>query len=293
MRVQPEGPAPSAAEGAPASPLMMFVLAALSSMMAPTLDLQLARLAAREAIDACRAQGQHELVTIGQIVGFAVAALDTLRLSMPEDLSLSMKLRLRGNANGLNQSSCSCARILEKARLCERTGVATVRPRPVADDERQSAPASGPAPQGVDGEPAPAMTVANIAATTVANTSAMTIGNTSSTTMANRPVMTVDDTAAPAQAALTGVDWADAMQSVAATLQADAMTASPKQREIDAMWIEALNGIGTELRGEKPKSAGSGGTQSGFMATLDSGGPPNLFGKGKRKRGRVRGRRLN
>ena len=61
-------------EEAPASPLMMFVLATLSSMMEPTFaDLQLARLAAREAIDVYRARGQLELVTIGQIVAFAMS----------------------------------------------------------------------------------------------------------------------------------------------------------------------------------------------------------------------------
>ena len=189
----------SAAEQ-PASPLMTFILTALAAMMAPTLnDLALARLAAREAIDAYQARGQHELMTIGQIVAFAVTALDTLRLSMPDDLPLPMKLRLRGNANGLNRASRDCTRSLEKAQVSPT-----------------------PKPEAKPPQPLPEL------------------------------------------------DWAEAMQSMAATLQ-DATTASPEERETDALWIEALNNISEELRQAKPQST----LRSSLMATLAP--PPHLF----------------
>jgi len=222
---------PSPAEDTQSGPLLTFVLTMLASMMAPAL----ARLAAREAVEMYRTRGRDEWLTIGQIVGFAVAALDTLRLSMPAEVPVPLKLRLRGNANGLNRSSCACRRLLETGRACERVG----------GRARAEADADGGA----------------------------------------------DLTEAPVTGGLTGTDWADAMQTVAATLATDAAAASPEQREIDAVWIEALNGVGAELRAGPP--AEPGGTRSRLMATFGSGGPPGLFGKakGKRKRGGSKRRR--
>jgi hypothetical protein len=105
------------AEATPASPLMTFVLATLSSMMAPTLiDPRLARLAAEEAVAAYKASGETDWVTIGQIVAFALTALDTLRLSMPDEVSLSLKLKLRGNANAANRAARDTTALLAKAR---------------------------------------------------------------------------------------------------------------------------------------------------------------------------------
>ena len=255
MEPSTERMAQSVSDETSASPLMMFILAALSSMLAPTLaDLGLARLAAREAIDAHRARGQHELLTIGQIVGFAVAALDTLRLSMPEDVSMAMKLRLRGNANGLNRSSCSCTRLLERDRVCKRVGGAEIRYLPVVAGENLSTRHfDTDSESGVDGAPAPAR------------------------------VMEKAD--APDRMGLTGMDWADAMQSVAVTLQAEAVSVSPEQRKIDAMWIEALNGVGAELMGRTRQSSGLDGMRSRLMAGLEPGVAPHLFGKPRRKWG--------
>ena len=99
------------------SPLMAFVVAVLSALMSPCLaDQHLARLAAREAIAAQKTSGGGELLTIAQIVGFALTALDTLRLSMPEELSLSMKLRLRGSANAQNRSARDNTLIQKRVR---------------------------------------------------------------------------------------------------------------------------------------------------------------------------------
>jgi len=224
----------SSAEDTPPGPLLTFVLTMLASMMAPALaDAALARLAAREAVEMYRTRGRDEWLTIGQIVGFAVAALDTLRLSMPAEVPVPLKLRLRGNANGLNRSSCACRRLLETGRACERVG-------------------SVDAEAGADG-----------GADLVTET--------------------------PVTGGLTGTDWADAMQTVAATLVAGAATVSSEQREIDAVWIEALNGVGAELRAGPPSEPG--GTRSRLMATFGSGGPPGLFSKGKRKRGGSKRRR--
>ena len=88
----------------PDGSLMPFLLAVLTPFLTAggILDPDLARQAATEAI---AAYGDRQLLTTGQVVAFALAALENLRLSAPPDLSLSMKLKLRGNANALNRSS--------------------------------------------------------------------------------------------------------------------------------------------------------------------------------------------
>jgi hypothetical protein len=95
---------------------LLEILLALLIPILSTTDPALARRAAQQAIDEYRADTHGELVTIAQIVGFAVTALDTLRLSMAAELSNSMKLKLRGNANALSKVSHHATRALEKAR---------------------------------------------------------------------------------------------------------------------------------------------------------------------------------
>jgi hypothetical protein len=95
--------------------ILLGVLAPL--LMAGSItDIQVARLATRQAIDAYTAHGQDQLITVAQIVGFALTALDDLRLSMQPDLSLSMKLRLRGNANALGRAALRNTEALQKSR---------------------------------------------------------------------------------------------------------------------------------------------------------------------------------
>src|SRR4051794_19617082 len=86
------------------SPLTQIVLSLLTPLMltAGITDTALARAAAQEAI-AAYPRGRTVLVT--QIVAFAMAALDNLRLSTAPGLAPSMTLKLRGNANALNRAS--------------------------------------------------------------------------------------------------------------------------------------------------------------------------------------------
>ena len=131
-------------ETAETSPLMAFVVALLSSLISPSLtDPNLARLAVQQALGAYRIGAEGELVTIAQIVGFALTALDTLRLSMPEELSLPMKLKLRGNANALNRSARDNTHILEKAQRAA--------PTPASASTTQKPPTPKPATQPLTG----------------------------------------------------------------------------------------------------------------------------------------------
>jgi hypothetical protein len=68
-------------------------------------DVSLARMAALETINDYRARNSADLIAVGQIVMFGLAAMGSLSLSMADELPLSMTLRLRGNAVSCNRAS--------------------------------------------------------------------------------------------------------------------------------------------------------------------------------------------
>ncbi|WP_158932985.1 hypothetical protein [Acidisphaera sp. S103] len=102
----------------PNNPLLGFVLNLLTPFLIAggLTDPALARQAAEQAVAAYQEAGNRQLLTIAQITAFALAALDNLRLSLPQDLSLSMKLKLRSNANALNRASQTATATLETQR---------------------------------------------------------------------------------------------------------------------------------------------------------------------------------
>lgn len=85
------------------TPLTQIILSFLTPLMlaAGITDSALAQRAAQEAI---AAGPPGSVVTTAQVVAFAMAALDSLRLSVTEP-AVTTKLRLRGNANALSRSS--------------------------------------------------------------------------------------------------------------------------------------------------------------------------------------------
>lgn len=88
--------------------ILIDVIAALLApmFMGPNCgDISLARTAAIETVNAYRAQNLAELLAAAQIIAFGLAALRSLSLSMTEDVSPPMALRLRGNAIALNRSA--------------------------------------------------------------------------------------------------------------------------------------------------------------------------------------------
>jgi hypothetical protein len=79
-------------------------------------DVRLARMAATETVNAYRARNQADLLAVAQIVAFGLAALGSLSLSLADDISLPMMLRLRGNANACNRSAEQNRRALAKSQ---------------------------------------------------------------------------------------------------------------------------------------------------------------------------------
>jgi hypothetical protein len=91
----------------PPSMLLSLIVALLAPMFLGVTagDVALARLAAMQTIDDYRAQNNADLIAVAQIVACGLAALGSLSLSMDDEISLSMTLRLRGNAVALNRSA--------------------------------------------------------------------------------------------------------------------------------------------------------------------------------------------
>jgi hypothetical protein len=107
-------------------------------------DVAIARRAALETVNAYRVRDQADLLAVAQIIAFGLAALGSLSLSMLDDLTLSMTLRLRGNANACNRS----AELNRRARA--QTVVSPVRhvARPIAP--RPQAPVAQPIREPLD-----------------------------------------------------------------------------------------------------------------------------------------------
>ncbi|MEA2775375.1 MAG: hypothetical protein QOF90_781 [Acetobacteraceae bacterium] len=98
--------------------LMTLVIALLTPMFFSVSggNIRFARLAAVETVDAYRARSHADLIAVAQTVAFGLAALGSLSLSMADDISVSMALRLRGNANACNRSAQQNRQALAKTR---------------------------------------------------------------------------------------------------------------------------------------------------------------------------------
>jgi hypothetical protein len=84
-----------------------LIVTCLAPMFFPVCggDINHARMVAIETVKAYRIEGRADLIVIARIIGFSLAALGCLSLSMADDVSASMTLRLRGNANALHRAA--------------------------------------------------------------------------------------------------------------------------------------------------------------------------------------------
>jgi hypothetical protein len=74
-------------------------------------DLATRHIAALHTIDDYRARNHADLIAVAQTVGFGFAALASISQSFDDDISLSMTLRLRGNAVACNRAAESQSRL--------------------------------------------------------------------------------------------------------------------------------------------------------------------------------------
>jgi hypothetical protein len=135
---------------------LIVILLAPMFLSATGGDISFARMAALETVNGYRSQNQTDLLSIAQIIAFGLAALGSLSLSMADDLSLTMTLRLRGNANALNRSAEHSRRALRDTATTATPQIAPA-PIPVAPKlpaETQNHPKPAPLKSPTPSEPA-------------------------------------------------------------------------------------------------------------------------------------------
>ena len=76
-------------------------------------DIRLAHSAAAQTLNEYRVANRLSLFTVAKIIAFDIATLSSLSLSMYEDVSMLLALRLRGNATSLDRSGERNRRLLE------------------------------------------------------------------------------------------------------------------------------------------------------------------------------------
>ncbi len=133
-------------------------------------DIRLAYSAAAETVNEFRIANRLSLFTVAKIIAFDIATLSSLSLSMYEETTALLALRLRGNANSLDRSAERSRRRLEQenrpgaghteqsleasvaeAQLMVREAKARVQAATAACETQ---PAPGPAPVPASGAPA-------------------------------------------------------------------------------------------------------------------------------------------
>ena len=102
---------PNEPQTQPATAPENLLFALLINLLAPMFlgvamgDIVLAQAAAAHTVNDFRASNRVDLIAIAQIIAFGLAALGSLSPSFGDDVSVSMALRLRGNANACNRSA--------------------------------------------------------------------------------------------------------------------------------------------------------------------------------------------
>jgi hypothetical protein len=219
------------------SDILMNLIAALLAPMFLGItagDVALARLAAIETINAYQARNHADLIGIAQIIAYGLAALGSLSLSMSDDISLNMTLRLRGNANALDRSAEHNRRVL---RETHHTGQA-----------QEPEDTFEPADAAYEAE-----VLANLAATQKLIAEAQASLYPAEPTAQPAPVAQPTPIAAPKPQALTLEErqhqaaWAQAMTEVADEFTASIANLPPSERKDATRRAALLNGCATEL----------------------------------------------
>jgi hypothetical protein len=207
-------------------------------------EIALARSAAFQTINAYCVRDKVSLIAIAKILAFDLATLSSLSLSMADKMSVSLALRLRGNANSLDRAAERNRRMLEQHR-CDTTipvGAAGLTEAGVAASiaeaqalVRQARDRTQPEVQSAAAPP----TVAPITPTVATVTPIVAPPAAPSAT----PVAT----RTPMPEGRRRAAWAEAMTAVAAEFAAGMHTLSPAQRSKEMMRAEVLSKTATAL----------------------------------------------
>jgi hypothetical protein len=203
------------------------LLNAVISLLAPMFlwstggDVAYARLAAMETLVAYRATGPRSLITATKIIAFELAALWSLSQSMSDEISLSMALRLRGNANSMDRAADRNRQTLEQdCRIAESSDLPDEAELQEAVAEAQKMVQQANARIRAGQQPPVAAPAASV------------------------PAAPAPAPLAQARAAMPEEQrraaWAGAMAAVAGEMTADMANLPPKQRAEEMLRVEAL-----------------------------------------------------
>ena len=125
----------------PADFLLNLIVTLLTPMFltAAGNDLAFARQAARQTLNDYRAETRSDLITVAKIIGFGLAALAALSLSMAEDLSIKTVLRLHASANASDRSEHRNRQVLKTQVPSEQP---SMMPQPDIDEAALQAAAA-------------------------------------------------------------------------------------------------------------------------------------------------------
>jgi hypothetical protein len=247
-------------------------------------DIGFARMAALETVNAYRVRGPADLIPIAQMIAFGLAALGSLSLSMADDLSLGMTLRLRGNANACDRSAERNRRVLREseapavaplrapiapdpdserheAELVARVAATQQRARAIQAQMAGAAPAqdqaAASAPVASPVVAAPASVAAHAAPQSVAPTAAPPSVPAPAIPSSVAPVVPHSVTPGRASAPASAVTPAATAAQVAAPARqaAPAPEAAPMmtKRQMQAMWGAAMADVAAEYTADLPR----------------------------------------
>jgi hypothetical protein len=212
-------------------------------------DVSLAQMAAFETVNSYRVRDPLALLAVAQMIACGLAALGSLSLSLQDDISLPMALRLRGNANALNRTIEHNRRALRRDPSASDPTAATQSADTASTPEnaayeaalqaaveatRQRLAASRCEPPQL--EPAPILTRSQIVAPQIAT-----------------PEVTTRQTAAPTASIQAPTErerqamWAAAMTEVAGEFAASVQHLPPAQRKLASVRAAAMSSAANTL----------------------------------------------
>jgi hypothetical protein len=223
-------------------------------------DIKFARTAAMQTVRSYQARNQADLIAIAQIVAYGLAALGSLSLSMGDDISVSMALRLRGNANALNRSAEHNRRALREGRhdagLPRMDGAKVTAAADQIDHVSEADALAG-----------------------LAETQRLAAEQQSRPQNTPLAAATTNTPFGPAMTTERDIQamWANAMTDVAAEFTADLQTLPPQERKLATMRIRALSTTAhTLLSSTVPPRL-----QPGDLAAIMQPYPPNRAPKNR------------
>jgi hypothetical protein len=190
-------------------------------------DIVYARMAAAETLEAYRPQTLADLINIAQVIAFGLAAIGSLSQSMEDNISLSMTLRLRSNANACNRSAEKNRRALENSRA-EPGFAQSLKPNPENEHNEAELVAA------------------------VAETRQRTAEHLAQFSTPQPAAAPAADTVSPEEKQYQAT-WAASAAEIAAETTANLANLPPAERWAATLWATALNDCANDfLAGDLP-----------------------------------------